>query len=64
MDLRVGTFLIGSTQAFTFHFAGTTVTATVGGGVAGLSGQALVDQLNTQIGAYGSRLRSMPRPAN
>ena len=53
VDLRVGTFLVGSTQSFTFNFAGSTVTATVGGGVAGLGGQALVDQLNTQIGVHG-----------
>ena len=53
VDLRVGTFLTAGTQAFTFQFAGTTVTATVGGGVTGLGGQALVDQLNTQIGVYG-----------
>jgi flagellin len=53
VDLRAGTFLIGGTQAFTFNFANTSVTATVGGGVAGLGGQALVDSLNSQIGAYG-----------
>src|SRR3984893_18314971 len=53
VDLRVGTFLTGSTKAFTFQFAGSSVTATVGGGVSGLSGQALVDQLNTQIGVHG-----------
>src|SRR5437762_8188775 len=53
VDLRTGTYLTAGTQAFTFNFAGTSVTATVGGGVSGLSGQALVDQLNTQIGAYG-----------
>jgi flagellin len=53
VDLRTGTFLTAGTQAFTFQFAGSTVTATVGGGVSGLSGQALVDQLNTQIGIHG-----------
>jgi flagellin len=53
VDLRTGTFLTASTQAFVFNFGGTQVTATVGGGAAGLSGQALVDQLNTQISAYG-----------
>jgi flagellin len=53
VDLRVGTFLVAGTQAFTFQFAGTTLTATVGGGATGLGGQALVDQLNTQIGSYG-----------
>ena len=53
VDLRVGTFLTAGTQAFTFQFAGSTVTATVGGGASGLGGQALVDQLNTQIGVYG-----------
>jgi flagellin len=53
VDLRVGTFLTAGTQAFTFQFAGSTVTATVGGGVSGLGGQALVDQLNTQIGIHG-----------
>ena len=53
VDLRTGTFLTASTQNFTFQFAGTTVTATVGGGVSGLSGQALVDQLNSQIGIHG-----------
>ena len=53
-DLRVGTFLTAGTQAFTFNLGnGTTVTATVGGGASGLGGQALVDQLNTQISAYG-----------
>ena len=51
VDLRTGTFLTGGTQAFVFNFSGTQVTATVGGGVAGLSGQALVDQLNSQISA-------------
>ena len=53
VDLRSGTFLTAGTQAFTFQFAGSTVTATVGGGASGLGGQALVDQLNTQIGVYG-----------
>jgi flagellin len=53
VDLRTGTFLTGGTQAFVFNFGGTQVTATVGGGVSGLSGQALVDQLNGQISAYG-----------
>ena len=54
VDLRVGTFLTAGTQAFVFNFGnGTTVTATVGGGASGLGGQALVDQLNTQISAYG-----------
>jgi flagellin len=53
VDLRTGTFLTASTQAFVFNFGGTQVTATVGGGATGLSGQALVDQLNTQISAYG-----------
>src|ERR1700730_15268627 len=53
VDLRNGPFFTAGTQAFTFQFAGSTVTATVGGGVAGLSGQALVDQLNTQIGIHG-----------
>lgn len=54
VDLRVGTFLTAGTQAFTFNFGnGTSVTATVGGGASGLGGQALVDQLNTQISAYG-----------
>ena len=53
-DLRVGTYLAAGTQAFTFNLAnGTTVTATVGGGASGLSGQALVDQLNTQISVHG-----------
>lgn len=52
-DLRTGTFLVGGTQDFTFHFAGVSVTATVGGGPAGLGGQTLVDQLNSQIGASG-----------
>jgi len=53
-DLRVGTFLAAGTQAFTFNLGnGTTVTATVGGGASGMSGQQLVDQLNTQISAYG-----------
>ena len=47
VDLRTGTFLTAGTQAFTFNFGGTQVTATVGGGATGLSGQALVDQLNT-----------------
>jgi len=53
IDLRTGTFLAAGTQAFTFNFGGTQVVATVGGGATGLSGQALVDQLNTQISAYG-----------
>jgi flagellin len=53
VDLRTGTFLTGSTQAFTFNFGGTQVVATVGGGAAGLGGQALVDQLNSQISAFG-----------
>jgi Flagellin and related hook-associated proteins len=53
VDLRSGTFLTAGTQAFTFQFANSTVTATVGGGVSGLGGQALVDSLNTQIGSYG-----------
>jgi flagellin len=53
VDLRVGTFLAAGTQAFVFNFGGTQVTATVGGGASGLSGQALVDQLNTQISAFG-----------
>ena len=53
VDLRSGTFLAGGTQAFVFNFGGTQVTATVGGGVSGLNGQSLVDQLNTQISAYG-----------
>jgi flagellin len=53
VDLRTGTFLTAGTQAFTFNFGGTQVVATVGGGASGLSGQALVDQLNTQISAYG-----------
>lgn len=53
VDLRTGTFLTAGTQAFTFQFANTSVTATVGGGTSGLSGQALVDSLNSQIGAYG-----------
>jgi len=53
VDLRSGTYLTAGTQAFTFQFAGATVTATVGGGVSGLGGQALVDAINTQIGVYG-----------
>jgi flagellin len=54
VDLRAGTFLTGSTQAFTFNLGnGTSVTATVGGGASGMNGQTLVDQLNTQISAYG-----------
>ena len=53
VDLRSGTFLAAGTQAFVFNFGGVQVTATVGGGTAGLSGQALVDQLNSQISAYG-----------
>jgi flagellin len=53
VDLRSGTFLTNGTQAFTVNFANTSVTATVGGGVSGLGGQALVDSLNSQIGAYG-----------
>jgi flagellin len=53
VDLRTGTFLTASTQSFVFNFGGTQVTATVGGGASGLSGQALVDQLNTQISSYG-----------
>ena len=53
VDLRTGTFLTASTQAFVFNLGGTQITATVGGGASGLSGQALVDQLNTQISAYG-----------
>ena len=53
-DLRVGTFLTAGTQAFVFNLGnGTTVTATVGGGASGMSGQQLVDSLNTQISAYG-----------
>jgi len=53
-DLRAGSFLVGGgTQTFTFNFAGVTVNATVGGGALGLGGQALVDQLNSQIGASG-----------
>src|SRR5579872_906122 len=53
-DLRSGTFLTAGTQAFVFNLGnGTTVTATVGGGASGLGGQALVDQLNSQISAYG-----------
>jgi flagellin len=53
-DLRSGSFLVGGgTQTFTFNFAGVTVNATVGGGSAGLGGQTLVDQLNSQIGASG-----------
>ena len=52
-DLRTGTFLAAGTQAFTFNFGGTQVTATVGGGATGLDGQTLVDQLNSQISAYG-----------
>jgi flagellin len=53
VDLRTGTFLTAGTQAFTFNFGGTQVVATVGGGATGLSGQALVDQLNTQISGFG-----------
>jgi flagellin len=53
VDLRSGTFLTAGTQAFTFNFSGTQVVATVGGGASGLNGQSLVDQLNTQISAYG-----------
>ncbi|MGH9646140.1 MAG: flagellin, partial [Bryobacteraceae bacterium] len=53
VDLRSGTFLAAGTQAFTFNFGGTQVVATVGGGASGLSGQNLVDQLNSQISAYG-----------
>jgi flagellin len=54
VDLRTGTFLTAGTQAFTFNLGnGTSVTATVGGGANGMDGQTLVDQLNTQISAYG-----------
>ena len=53
VDLRSSTFLAAGTQAFTFNFGGTQVVATVGGGASGLNGQALVDQLNSQISAYG-----------
>ena len=53
VNLGSGTFLAGETQNFTFNFAGTSVTATIGGGASGLNGQTLVDQLNTQIAAYG-----------
>jgi flagellin len=53
VDLRSGTFLTAGTQSFTFNFGGTQVVATVGGGASGLNGQALVDQLNSQISAFG-----------
>jgi flagellin len=52
-DLRVGSYLASGTQSFTFNFANTSVTATVGTGTAAMGGQAAVDSLNSQIGAYG-----------
>lgn len=46
-------FLAGGSQSFTFNLAGQSVTATVNGGVNGVSGQNAVTQLNQQLNSYG-----------
>ena len=53
VDLRSGTFLANSSQAFVFNIAGTSFTATVGSGGNAITGQQAVDQLNSQIAALG-----------
>ena len=53
IDLRSGTFLANSTQAFVFNIGGSSFTATVGNGGSAITGQQAVDQLNTQIAALG-----------
>jgi len=53
IDLRNGTFLANSTQTFTFQLAGSTFTATVGNGGSAITGQAAVNQLNSQIAPLG-----------
>jgi flagellin len=51
-------FAAGGSQTFTFHIAGAsgaaaTVAATVSGGSSGLSGQQVIDSLNSQLQASG-----------
>lgn len=46
-------FLAGGSQAFTFNLAGQSVTATVNGGVNGVSGENALSQLNQQLNQYG-----------
>jgi flagellin len=53
VDLSSGTFLSGTTQSFTFHFAGSDVTVAVGNGVSAITGAQAVEQLNNQLSAYG-----------
>jgi flagellin len=48
-----GPFLQGGSEAFTFNLAGQSVTATVNGGVNGVSGQDALTQLNQQLNPYG-----------
>lgn len=54
-DLRAGTYLSGnSTQALTFDLAGgAQTTVTLNGGSAGITGDEVVSQLNSQLASFG-----------
>jgi flagellin len=57
LDDSAVSFLVGSSQSFTFHLntgsGNQDITATVSGGGAGLSGTQVIADLNTSLQAYG-----------
>jgi flagellin len=53
VDLRTGTFLSGATQALTFNFSGSSVTVTIGNAGSAMTGQQVIDSLNSQLASYG-----------
>jgi flagellin len=53
VDLRSGTFLSGATQALTFNFSGNSVTVSVGNAGTAMTGQQVIDSLNSQLATYG-----------
>ena len=58
LDDSAVSFLVSSSQAYNFHLSDSTgnnldVTATVAGGAGGLSGNQVINSLNSQLQAYG-----------
>jgi len=53
VDLRSGTFLLNGTESFTFNFSGNSVTVTVGNAGTAMTGQQVIDSLNSQLASYG-----------
>jgi flagellin len=59
VDLSSGTFLVGGTQVLNVQFVDATTNslvnyaATINGGINGVSGEQVVEQINTALGGYG-----------